>query len=61
LLEVPVVVRRDEHESGLAVILHLFREWRHEHDSTRHFAVISTEARVVSQSIPRVQPLPDLS
>ena len=49
--EVPVVVRRDEHESGVAVILHLFREWRHEHNSTRHFAVISTEARVVSQSI----------
>ena len=30
-------------------------------NSTRHFAVMSTEARVVSQSIHRVQPLPDLS
>ena len=26
-----------------------------------HFAAMSTEARVVSQSIRRVQPLPDLS
>lgn len=30
-------------------------------DTTRHFAAMSTEARVVSQSIRRVQPLPDLS
>ncbi len=30
-------------------------------NSTCHFAVMSTEARVVSQSIRRVQPLPDLS
>jgi hypothetical protein len=48
---------------------HIFFQKRHSNlsaepadilDPTRHFAAMSTEARVVSHSICRAQPLPDL-